>query len=108
MWTDKTYRLILNTKLFDKMQVDKANKKSVRLTGFDSGTIRMFLVKTANINDCDELYETLCNRLEVFNQTLSHTLASTHISGEEKSKTLYTTPRTLVLNVKKKLNSYFI
>lgn len=45
MWTDKCYRLILNTKLFDKMQIDKANKKSIRLNAFDNGTIRIFLIK---------------------------------------------------------------
>lgn len=45
MWTDKCYRLILNTKFFDKMQIDKANKKSIRLNAFDNGTIRIFLIK---------------------------------------------------------------
>ena len=45
MWTDKTYRLILNTKLFEKMQIDRANKKSIRFNAFDNGTIRIFLIK---------------------------------------------------------------
>ena len=45
MWTDKTYRLILNTKIFDKMQIDRANKKSIRFNAFDNGTIRIFLIK---------------------------------------------------------------
>ena len=45
MWMDKSFRLLLNTKLFEKMQIDKLNKKSVRFNAFDSGTIRLFLVK---------------------------------------------------------------
>jgi hypothetical protein len=45
MWTDKCYRLILNTKLFENMSIDKANKKSIRFSGYDSGNVRIFLVK---------------------------------------------------------------
>ena len=50
MWTDKCYRLILNTKLFDNMQIDRANKKSIRFNAFDSGTIRIFLIKVRKKN----------------------------------------------------------
>lgn len=49
MWTDKCYRVILNTKLFEKMKIDQANKKSLRLNAFDNGTIRIFLIKVCNI-----------------------------------------------------------
>lgn len=45
MWTDKAYRMILNTKLFEKMKIDRANNKSIRLNAFDNGTIRIFLIK---------------------------------------------------------------
>ncbi|RMZ96396.1 ran-binding 3 isoform X2 [Brachionus plicatilis] len=71
MWTDKCYRLILNTKLFDKMQIDKANKKSIRFNAFDNGTIRIFLIKSSNPNDCEELFEILQMRLEEFTSKLS-------------------------------------
>ena len=49
MWTDKCFRLILQTKLFEKMQIDRANKKSIRFNAFDNGTIRIFLVKVSQI-----------------------------------------------------------
>ena len=45
MWADKTFRLILNTKLFEKMQIDKANQKSIRFNATDNGSVRIFLVK---------------------------------------------------------------
>jgi hypothetical protein len=66
MWTDKCFRLILHTKIFEKMQIDRANKKSIRFNAIDNGTIRIFLVKTGNPNDCDELFELLTNRLNKF------------------------------------------
>jgi hypothetical protein len=47
MWTDKCFRLILHTKMFEKMQIDRANKKSIRFNAFDNGTIRVFLVKVS-------------------------------------------------------------
>ena len=37
MWTDKCFRLILNTKLFEKQSIDKLNRKSIRLNAYDSG-----------------------------------------------------------------------
>ncbi len=45
MWTDKCYRLILNTKLFEHMTIDKANKKSIRFSGYDSGNVKIYLAK---------------------------------------------------------------
>ena len=45
MWTDKCFRLILNTQLFEKMQIDRANKKSIRFNAMDNGVIRVFLMK---------------------------------------------------------------
>ncbi len=71
MWTDKCFRLILNTKFFEKMQIDRANKKSIRFNAFDSGTIRIFLIKTSNPNDCDELFEVLKIRLNEYNDYMS-------------------------------------
>jgi hypothetical protein len=47
MWMDKSFRLLLNTKLFEKMQIDRINKKSLRFNAFDTGTIRLFLVKVS-------------------------------------------------------------
>lgn len=69
MWTDKCFRLILNTKFFEKMQLDRANQKSIRFNAYDNGSIRIFLVKTGNPNDCDELYSLLEKR---FNDYLAH------------------------------------
>ena len=69
MWMDKSFRLLLNTKLFEKMQIDKLNKKSLRFNAFDSGTIRIFLVKAAQ-TDCDELYDMMTMRLGEFNDSL--------------------------------------
>ena len=71
MWTDKCFRLILNTKFFEKMQIDRANKKSIRFNAFDNGTIRIFLIKTSNPNDCDELFEILKIRLNEYNDYTS-------------------------------------
>lgn len=48
MWTDKCFRLILNTKFFEKMKIDKASKKSIRFNAFDNGTIRIFLIKVCS------------------------------------------------------------
>lgn len=45
MWTDKTFRNILNTKFFEKMQIDRANSKSIRFNANDNGSVRIFLVK---------------------------------------------------------------
>ena len=47
MWTDKCFRLILNTKLFESMQIDKANKKTIRFNAYDEGTIRIFIIKVS-------------------------------------------------------------
>lgn len=76
MWTDKCYRLILNAKFFEKMKIDRANKKSLQLNAFDNGTIRIFLIKTCNPNDCDELYSLLTTRFEMFKSQLSKTSSS--------------------------------
>lgn len=45
MWTDKCFRLILNTKLFENMSIDKANKKAIRFSGYDNGNIKIYYVK---------------------------------------------------------------
>ena len=45
MWTDKCFRLILNTKLFENMSIDKANKKAIRFSGYDSGNVKLYYVK---------------------------------------------------------------
>jgi hypothetical protein len=83
MWTDKCFRLILNSKLFEKMQIDRANKKSIRLNAFDNGTIKIFLIKATNPNDCDELYEVLTYRLNHF---LKHAPKTSPSSKDSSSK----------------------
>lgn len=47
---DKSYRLLLNTKLFEKMTIEKLNKKSIRFNAFEAGTIKIFLVKVSLIS----------------------------------------------------------
>jgi hypothetical protein len=86
MWTDKCFRNILNTKLFEKMQIDRANKKSIRFNGFDAGTIRIFLIKTGNPADCDELYELLNVRLIEFNKNSAAMPAAIKKQEEEVEK----------------------
>lgn len=89
MWTDKCFRLILNTKLFEKMQIDRANKKAIRFNAFDNGTIRIFLVKTANPNDCDELFEVLKIRLNEFNEHIAeNNLSKRDDDGIKSPKTV--------------------
>jgi hypothetical protein len=50
MWTDKCFRLILNTKLFENMSIDKANKKALRFSGYDNGNVKLFYVKVKKKN----------------------------------------------------------
>lgn len=59
MWTDKCFRVILNTKFFEKMKIDRANNKSLRFNAFDNGTIRIFLIKV-DILDLSPILCRLC------------------------------------------------
>lgn len=62
--TAGSLRVILNTKIWAEMTVDKANEKSIRLTALDSnGEIKVFLIMSS-IEDSRQLYSRLQLRLE--------------------------------------------
>ncbi|XP_018572558.1 ran-binding protein 3 isoform X2 [Anoplophora glabripennis] len=68
--TAGSLRVILNTKIWAEMTIDKASDKSIRLTALDAnGEIKVFLIMT-NIEDSNKLYLYLKTRLEreVFTQ----------------------------------------
>ncbi|XP_050304472.1 ran-binding protein 3 [Anthonomus grandis grandis] len=57
-------RVIINTKIWAEMTIDKASDKSIRLTALDSnGEVKVFLIM-ANIDDSRQLYTHLQLRLE--------------------------------------------
>ncbi|XP_060037985.1 ran-binding protein 3 isoform X2 [Erinaceus europaeus] len=64
MRTQGSLRLILNTKLWARMQVDKASEKSVRLTASDAEdqAVRVFLI-SASSKDTGQLFAALHHRI---------------------------------------------
>ncbi len=46
------------------MMLDKANRKSIRLNGYEKDTLRIYLAKMANANDCDDLFGLLSTCIE--------------------------------------------
>ncbi|KAL1497268.1 hypothetical protein ABEB36_008261 [Hypothenemus hampei] len=59
-----SFRVILNTKIWAEMTIDKASEKSIRLTAQDSnGDIKVFLIMSS-IEDSKQLYSHLQTRLE--------------------------------------------
>ncbi|KAJ8920159.1 hypothetical protein NQ315_011820 [Exocentrus adspersus] len=62
--TTGSLRVILNTKIWAEMTIDKASNKSIRLTALDAnGEIKVFLIM-ASIEDSDKLYSYLKSCLE--------------------------------------------
>ncbi|CAH1972533.1 unnamed protein product [Acanthoscelides obtectus] len=62
--TSGCLRVILNTKIWAEMTVDKASEKSIRLTALDgNGDIKVFLVMASN-DDAGKLFHNLQTRLE--------------------------------------------
>ncbi|XP_044149628.1 ran-binding protein 3-like isoform X1 [Bufo gargarizans] len=57
-------KLILNSKIFDGMKLERANRKSVRLTATDlaDSSVRIFLVQ-ASVKDAARLYAAIHHRL---------------------------------------------
>lgn len=53
MRTQGSLRLILNTKLWPQMQVDKASEKGVRITAMDTEDqgVKVFLISVCITND---------------------------------------------------------
>jgi len=62
MRTQGSLRVILNTKIWADMTVDKASTKSVRLTAMDGDQIRVFLLM-ASLKDTETLFNALEWRL---------------------------------------------
>jgi len=69
MRTVGSLRVILNTKVYHGMSVEKPNEKSVRLTGIDDGgVVKVFLV-TSSPKDTDALHCALKSRLAELKST---------------------------------------
>ena len=62
MRTLGSLRVILNTKVYHGMSVEKPNEKSVRLTGMEDGVAKVFLI-TASPKDTNALHSALKSRL---------------------------------------------
>ncbi|XP_041085701.1 ran-binding protein 3-like isoform X1 [Polyodon spathula] len=65
MRTQGSLRLILNTKLWSQMQIDKASEKSIRITAMDTEDqgVKVFLI-SASSNDTGQLYAALHHRIQ--------------------------------------------
>lgn len=68
MWTDKCFRLVLNTKLFKSMDIEKVNRKSIRFNAQDDGTLKIFLIKCGHPNECEELAAKMIYRLKIYKE----------------------------------------
>ncbi|XP_072577776.1 ran-binding protein 3 isoform X27 [Vulpes vulpes] len=64
MRTQGSLRLILNTKLWAQMQIDKASEKSIRITAMDTEDqgVKVFLI-SASSKDTGQLYAALHHRI---------------------------------------------
>ncbi|XP_064424681.1 ran-binding protein 3 isoform X2 [Latimeria chalumnae] len=64
MRTQGSLRLILNTKLWAQMQIDKASEKSIRITAMDTEDqgVKVFLI-TASSKDTGQLYAAIHHRI---------------------------------------------
>ena len=81
MRTVGSLRVILNTKVYHGMSVEKPNEKSVRLTGIDDGgVVKVFLV-TSSPKDTDALHCALKSRLA----ELKSTQEDTKLESEENN-----------------------
>ena len=81
MWTDKCFRLVLNTKLFETMDIEKVNIKSIRLNAQDEGTVKNFLIKCGHPNEREDLGNVLINRLKVYKNKVSQNSEAKSISA---------------------------
>lgn len=65
MRTQGSLRLILNTKLWPQMQVDKASEKSVRVTAMDTEDqgVKVFLISPSSREDTGQLAAALHHRI---------------------------------------------
>ena len=68
MRTVGSLRVIMNTKVYHGMSVEKPNEKSVRLTGMDDGVVKVFLIN-GSPKDADALHCALKSRLAELKST---------------------------------------
>ena len=61
MRANGSLRVILNTKLFAGMSIERPSEKNVRLTGYDEGQVKVFLI-TGGQKDIAQLSDKLLNR----------------------------------------------
>ncbi|XP_054837186.1 ran-binding protein 3 isoform X2 [Eublepharis macularius] len=78
MRTQGSLRLILNTKLWAQMQIDKASEKSIRITAMDTEDqgVKVFLI-SASSKDTGQLYAALHHRILALRS---------HVEQEEEAK----------------------
>ncbi|XP_065559012.1 ran-binding protein 3-like isoform X2 [Artemia franciscana] len=77
-----TLRIVLNTKVWPDMTVDRMSDKSIRVTGYDNGQIKIFLI-TASPKDADLLQSALEYRLAT---TKAHSQSKKDDEEEEKEE----------------------
>uniref|UniRef100_A0A671LAG2 Ran-binding protein 3 n=1 Tax=Sinocyclocheilus anshuiensis TaxID=1608454 RepID=A0A671LAG2_9TELE len=80
MRTQGSLRLILNTKLWPQMQVDKPSEKSVRITAMDTEDqgVKVFLISTAVSTVGPFFFYSFCLYLALFSLALGFIVTSLH------------------------------
>nr|CAG4647943.1 EOG090X078K [Moina brachiata]SVE93043.1 EOG090X078K [Moina brachiata] len=87
MRTQGCLRVILNTKVWSEMTIEKTSNKSIRLTAVDADQIRVFLVM-ASLKDTDLLYNALEWRLATLRAQQSRSPSSNKSESPGASLTL--------------------
>ena len=85
MRTIGSLRVILNTKVYHGMSVEKPNEKSVRLTGMDDGVVKVFLI-VGSPKDADALHCALKSRLAELKSTQDEATESDSQENESGEK----------------------
>ena len=101
MWTDKCFRMVLNTKLFESMSIEKVNRKSIRLNAQDEGTLKIFLIKCGHPNECEELSIKMIHRLKTYRDNIEK--MALHNDSQSMKSTVEattTTEKVVVLDVR--------
>ncbi|CAG0904545.1 unnamed protein product [Cyprideis torosa] len=69
--TQGSYKLILNSKLFPRMVLERASTKGVKITAVDSedtGLVRVFLIKCGSPSDAENLESAILRRINVLRE----------------------------------------
>ncbi|KAM4808356.1 ran-binding protein 3-like [Rhinophrynus dorsalis] len=76
-------KLIFNSKIFDQMKLERANRKSVRITATDltDHSLKVFLIQ-ANLKDAGRLYAAIHHRLVALRSSKNQDEDSTHSEAE--------------------------